>query len=125
MKGMKQIFAIPLLAALLASPVYAQEQDGPSLMERGAQLFFDGLKQEMGPALEELSDLMEDAGPALQSFVVEMGPKLRDVLDRVEDWSVYEAPEVMPNGDIIIRRKPDAPELPDTMPPTPEGQIDL
>lgn len=94
-------------------------------MERGAQLFFDGLKQEMGPALEDLWDLMEDAGPALQSFVAEMGPKLRDVLDRVEDWSVYEAPEVMPNGDIIIRRKPDAPELPDTLPPAPEGQIDL
>tara|TARA_R110000850_G_scaffold6136_9_gene24206 strand:- start:507 stop:875 length:369 start_codon:yes stop_codon:yes gene_type:complete len=122
---MKQIFAISLLTALLASPLHAQEQEGPSLMERGAQLFFDGLKQEMGPALEDLSDLMEDAGPALQSFVAEMGPKLRDVLDRVEDWSVYEAPEVMPNGDIIIRRKPDAPELPDTLPPAPEGQIDL
>jgi hypothetical protein len=24
----------------------------------------------------------------------------------VEDWSVYEMPEILPNGDIIIRKKP-------------------
>lgn len=78
-------------------------------MERGAQLFFEGLMQEMSPALDELAELFAEAGPALEAFVKEMGPKLRDVLEEVEDWSVYEAPEVLPNGDIIIRRKPEAP----------------
>jgi hypothetical protein len=51
-----------------------------------------------------------------------MGPKLRAVLDDVEDWSVYSPPEVLPNGDIIIRRKPDAPEY---TPPKEMPQIDL
>ncbi|WP_299412033.1 hypothetical protein [uncultured Sulfitobacter sp.] len=106
---MKQILAAPLALVLLTVPVKAEEP--PSLMERGAQLFFEGLMQEMAPALEDLTALMEEAGPALQSFVAEMGPKLREVLEEVEDWSVYEAPEVLENGDIIIRRKPDAPDV--------------
>lgn len=104
---MKQILAAPLALALLTAPLQAEEP--PSLMERGAQLFFEGLLQEMSPALDDLTALIEEAGPALQDFVTEMGPKLREVLEEVEDWSVYAAPEVLPNGDIIIRRKPDAP----------------
>jgi hypothetical protein len=115
---MKHFIALPFAALLFTTPLSAQqEEDGPSMMERGAQQFFDGLMQEMAPALDELGALMDDAGPALQDFMAQMGPKLRTVLDEVEDWSVYEAPEVQPNGDIIIRRKPDAPEMsdPDTL----------
>ncbi|MGJ8594507.1 hypothetical protein [Sulfitobacter sp.] len=107
---MKQIIAVPLVTLMLSSPLMAQEE-GPSLMERGAQLFFEGLMQEMAPAMDEMAKLMEQAGPALQEFVTEMGPKLLTMLEEVEDWSLYEAPEVQPNGDIIIRRKPDSPEV--------------
>ncbi|MEH6520958.1 hypothetical protein [Sulfitobacter sp.] len=122
---MKQIFAIPLVTMMLSTPLVAQEQ-GPSLMERGAQLFFDGLIEEMAPALDEMAALLEDAGPALQDFVTEMGPKLRNVLEEVEDWSVYTAPEVLPNGDIIIRRKPDLPNIaPDDPLKEVSPQIDL
>lgn len=120
--GMKQIIAVPLVTLMLTSPLLAQQEEGPSLMERGAQLFFDGLKQEMAPALKEMAKLIDQAGPAMQDFMREMGPKLQGVLEDVEDWSVYEAPEVQPNGDIIIRRKPDAPDIaPDPAMP----QIDL
>jgi hypothetical protein len=118
---MKNIIAAPLALMLLAHPLLAQNEP-PSLMERGAQLFFEGLMQEMAPALDELSALVEDAGPALQDFLTQMGPKLRAVLEEVEDWSAYEAPEVLPNGDIIIRRKPEAPEL---SPEESMPQIDL
>ena len=122
---MKQILAIPLATVMLSTPLAAQEQ-GPSLMERGAQLFFEGLIEEMAPALDEMATLLEDAGPALQDFVTEMGPKLRSVLEEVEDWSVYAAPEVLPNGDIIIRRKPDLPKVaPDDPPKEVSPQIDL
>ena len=112
---MKQIIAAPLVTLMLSAPLIAQEE--PSLMERGAQLFFEGLMQEMAPAMDEVAKLMEEAGPALQDFVSEMGPKLLTMLEEVEDWSVYAAPEVLPNGDIIIRRKPEVPEL------TPEEQM--
>lgn len=105
---MKQIIAVPLVSLQLATPVLAQDE--PSLMEQGAKQFFEGLLQEMAPALDELTQLMEEAGPALQDFMAEMGPKLGAVLNEVEDWSAYAAPEVLPNGDIIIRRKPDVPE---------------
>ena len=93
--------------------------DSPSMMKRGAQMFMEGLLQEMAPAVDGLSELGEKLGPALRSFTDEMGPAFADLLNQVEDWSVYEAPEKLPNGDIIIRRKPEpAPETtPEDAPP--------
>ncbi|MEM6940481.1 MAG: hypothetical protein AAF943_03930 [Pseudomonadota bacterium] len=93
--------------SLLAASAQAEEERGLSIMERGAQLFFEGLMKEMEPAIEEFSGFADQIGPAMRDFVVEMGPKLSTLLEEVQDWSVYEAPEILPNGDIIIRRKPD------------------
>jgi len=109
---MKQIAPFALIT-VLATPALAEEDRGLSIMERGAQMFFEGLLKEMEPAIEEFSGLADQMGPALRQFADEMGPKLTELLNDVEDWSVYEAPEVLPNGDIIIRRKPDVP-TPDT-----------
>lgn len=99
-------YALIICLALTALPAQAQEEDGKSLMERGAELLLEGLRQEMEPALQDLRGLADQFGPAMQSFVQEMGPALADLASRVQDWSVYEAPEMLPNGDIIIRRKP-------------------
>lgn len=110
---MRHIFVILSLCCL---PVSAFAQDkaetGPSLMERGAQMFLDGMKQELAPTLEGLSEFGENLGPSIGRFVSEMGPAFADLLDKVEDWSVYEAPEILPNGDIIIKRKPEEPPKP-------------
>lgn len=108
---MKQILLPAVLIAVISSPLAAQEAgeapgDGPSLMERGAELFWEGLRQEFAPALEDLQGLMEEVGPALGGFLREMGPALAEIAKEVEDWSAYELPEVLPNGDIIIRKKP-------------------
>ncbi len=85
------------------------QQDGPSLggrlMEEGARLFFKGLQQEMGPALDSMQGFMEEVGPGMQAFLQEMGPKLGTVLSQVKDWSQYHAPEMLPNGDILMRKK--------------------
>lgn len=111
MNDMRYAFVICLIA--LAAPVSAQEQErGLSLMERGAQMLMEGLMQEMEPALEDLQGLAEDVGPALQDFALQMGPALRDMLDQVEDWSAYHPPEILENGDIIIRRKTPEQETP-------------
>ena len=95
-----------IFALLLPAPLLAQaEDDGRDLLERGAQMFLEGLMREMEPALEDLQDLGQKISPALKGFMMEMGPALEDLMDKVEDWRAYHPPEVLDNGDIIIRRK--------------------
>lgn len=78
-------------------------------MEEGAKLLLRGLMTEMEPAIDDLRDMAEGMGPAMELFAQEMGPALGAMLEQVDDLRNYQAPEVLPNGDIIIRRKPDAP----------------
>jgi len=97
-------------------------------MRQGLQLFLEGLQDELSPALREFSDLAEQAGPAMRDFLQEMGPAFAEMLNEIQDWSAYHPPEILPNGDIILRRKvpDDPPETePDVAEPAPEGQIDL
>ncbi len=111
--------AVALIAAL-ATPVSAEQdggQDGArGLMERGVDLFLEGLTKEMAPALNDLRGMAEQFGPSMQSFLEEMGPAFAEILSEIKDWSRYEPPELLPNGDIIIRRKPDPKDEP------PEGE---
>ncbi len=99
-----------LILALSASPATAEDtQEGLNLIEEGAKLFLRGLVSEMEPAMDDFRDLIEEMGPAMQEFATEMGPLLSEMLDRVDDLRNYQQPEFLPNGDIIIRRKPGAP----------------
>jgi hypothetical protein len=132
---MKQLAPLALSIAVLAAPLRAEEppQDAPaegrSLMEQGMELFFEGLRDEMSPALRDLRDLAGEYGPQMRSFFQQMGPALGDLMSKVDDWSRYELPEVLPNGDVIIRRKADAPPYeptPDTDDDeTPAGPTDI
>jgi len=74
-------------------------------MEEGARLFFEGLQKEMAPALEGMRDFAAQVGPQMQDFLMEMGPAMAEIVDKVEDWSSYHAPEMLDNGDIILRKK--------------------
>jgi hypothetical protein len=95
-------------------------------MEQGLDLFWEGLREEMAPALEDLQGLAETIGPSMQEFWAEMGPALAEIAGQVEDWSVYEMPEILPNGDIIIRRKPEEPEEAEPQPEDPPaGTTDI
>ncbi|KXF90825.1 hypothetical protein [Phaeobacter inhibens] len=117
------LLVLPLTAPVAAETAPAPVDEGSSLMQRGAELFWEGLRQEMAPALDDLQALADEFGPSLQGFLSEMGPALAEIAGKVEDWSVYDRPEILPNGDIIIRRKPEA--APDETPDaTPEGQQD-
>ena len=124
---MKHLITAACLVTCLGQGASAEEEDGSglSLMERGAQLFMEGILKEMEPAIDGFSDLAEQMEPALRNFAQEMGPRLTELLEQVEDWSAYEAPEVLPNGDIIIRRKPDHPMVPPDTPTEPAPQIEL
>lgn len=114
-----------LILLLLAAPVQGQPAEpeqpaapdrGLSLMERGAQMFFEGLMREVEPTLRDLEGAMREMEPALKDFVDKMGPALTTLLGRVDDLANYEPPEMLPNGDIILRRKPPVPPAPEKRP---------
>ncbi len=124
---MQRLLLISATIVATSLPASAQEDDGKSLMERGAELFLEGLRQDMEPTLEELLGLADQIGPAMQSFLQEMGPALAELVAEVQDWSAYELPEMLPNGDIIIRKKPKPkkPTPPEQQEATPEGFTDI
>ncbi len=80
---MKQIYAIGIAVMLAGGPASAQEnnvEEGFDLLGKGMEMLLQGLIKEMGPALLELEG-------------------------KIIDLNAYHFPEVLPNGDIIIRRK--------------------
>jgi len=105
MKRTVLTFTAACFLALPALSQETQEEGGYSLMEEGARLFFKGIIQEMEPALEDLRGLTEDIQPGLKDFMLEMGPALADLLGKIDDLSAYHMPEMLPNGDIIMRHK--------------------
>ncbi|WP_240453876.1 hypothetical protein [Chachezhania antarctica] len=112
------------LSACLTAPAAAQDpvEDGASKIQRGLGMLLDGLRDEAAPTLRQFQDLADQVGPGMRDFVEEMGPALTDLIDQVEDWANYEAPEMLPNGDIIIRRKLPEPEPPADTPALPVPQ---
>ena len=118
MKQITPITALALMLPLSMTPVHAEE-GGFSLMEEGAKLFFKGIIQEMEPAIEDLRGFADEVEPALREFVQEMGPALRELMGKVDNINAYHPPEILPNGDIILRRKSDAEMA------QPEGEIEL
>mgnify|MGYP001795608058 CR=1 FL=1 len=116
---MKQLVTLTFCASLLApAATMAQETNPPETgpIERGLRLLLEGMAQDMGPALEGLQEL----GPDLRQFMMDMGPSLQGLMNDVQDWSLYDVPEILPNGDIIIRRKPK-----EIHAPKEEDQIDI
>jgi hypothetical protein len=126
---MRTLLATLALAAASALPALSEEppagsgsvaavEEGFSLLERGARMIMRSMIDEMEPALR---DAQRELG---QSFE-EWGPALAEVLAKVGDLSAYHAPEVLPNGDILIRKKRhDERAFPgETF--GPEGQTDL
>ncbi|WP_019955318.1 hypothetical protein [Yoonia vestfoldensis] len=126
---MKATLTAFALTALMAGPASAQSgEEAPSggfnLVEEGARMIMRGLMEEMSPTIDSLRDTLEEMGPVVGDFLREMGPGLATFLNRVDDVRHYELPEFLPNGDIILRRKPDAPLfVPDL--DTDGGEIEL
>lgn len=94
-------YAIPLGLCLALSPplpTLAQSQsDGLGLIQEGTRQLLDDLMGALEPGLQRLR---EGLG--------EMAPLLQDLSKLMLDLENYEAPETLPNGDILIRRKPEA-----------------
>jgi hypothetical protein len=122
-----------ILALCLATvPAFAEDApvppkadaEGFSLMEEGMKLVMRGMMTEMQPALDEMGKALDEMEPHLK----ELGPKLQQLIALIDDIKNYDAPVMMPNGDILIRRN--APLLPKMAPqsapePGPNGEIEL
>lgn len=89
----------------MAAPATAQDDsdvtDGLDLLGEGMSLILEGLMEEMRPVIEEARPYFED----------EVLPFLNRMGELMDDLGSYEMPERLPNGDIIIRRSPDAPPI--------------
>ncbi len=70
---------------LAVSPVQAQTEDGD--LKEGMDLLSEGTKL------------------LLRGLMGEIEPALRELEGALRDMNAYHPPEVLPNGDIIIRRK--------------------
>ena len=96
-----------MLAFVIATaPVASLAEDAPADDEQGV----------LG---EGLSLIDRGARMLLRGLMDEIEPALRDLGTTIDDLSAYHAPEIMPNGDIIIRRK-----VPLTPPPG-EDEVDI
>lgn len=113
------------LSLLLASAAAAQEtpppaggevEDGFSLIEEGTKLILRGLLDRVEPTLK-------DMGEDLDQLMAEMEPALRELAGLIGDIRNYHPPEMLPNGDIILRRK--VPLEPDAAPEAGGEPIDL
>lgn len=106
-----------LISLCLAAPglAAAESHTAPSV-EDGAEEIVDGLRK----LFEGLAGEME---PLAEDFAKELSELWGEIIDDVEVSPGYHPPEVLPNGDIIIRRKEPgempAPDGPD------DGTIDL
>ena len=127
---------LALVLSLCAAPVVAQEtvpapvpeDDGFSLVEEGARMVLRGLMTEMQPALDEMGKALDEVGPALEGFSEEIRPKIAELIALIDDFGNYDAPVMLPNGDILIRRNAPLvpkPALPDEPVPGPNGEIEL
>lgn len=121
-----------LALCLLTTPAFAEdapavapaEDNGFSLMEEGMKLVMRGMMTEMQPALDEMGKALDEMEPHLK----ELGPKLQQLITMIDDIKNYDAPVMLPNGDILIRRN--APLMPKSGPqadpvPGPNGEIEL
>ncbi len=98
---------LPLTAAQAQQAPNTDVDEGLSLLEQGAQMLLRGMMSEMEPALDDMAKALEEAKPMLDDLLALMG-----------EVQNYHAPEMLPNGDIIIRRK-----LPGAIEPAPEIEL--
>jgi hypothetical protein len=117
---MKAIVACFAAWSALATPVLADAQTPPTAEEgfdmlgEAARIILRSMLDGVEPTLDELRDRMDDA-------MAEMGPAIGRMMELMDDVKNYQTPEILPNGDIIIRRKPPA----ERVQPAPGGQIEI
>lgn len=115
------------LAIFAGQPVAAQDAWQPPLQDEVtpqeedlggglSDLFGRGMDDIMGNLMNELGPGLEQLGQDFSGAFENLTPLLKDLGDQIDDLRYYQAPERLENGDIILRRRADAP------PPPPMGE---
>lgn len=111
------VIVVATLAFAVVAPPAQAEDPAPRDPDAGEfERELDVMKEKFDRLWDDVVKSME---PAIDRLV-----RTFEALERVDDFKYYEDPEVLENGDIIMRRKEDAPPLP---PPgvDPEKGVDL
>lgn len=108
--------ALPVIVLLaISAPVVAQtdaQTDAlPPASESAEPSFMDFLDRMLRGFMTEVEPQMRDLERGLEA----LEPELQGFLDRMRDMTRYHPPEVLPNGDILIRRR-EADDLPEHAP---------
>ena len=138
-------FPALILAAALAAPILVaaqqwtppsadqnSDQDPAPKADSGGDLFERGLDSFMQNMLKEAEPHLDRLGRDLGDTVNSLRPVLGDIGALMDDVKNYQAPERLENGDILIRRRADAPPPPpvgnalrDMLRPAPEDDPSL
>ncbi len=115
------------LALPVAGAGMAQTLDGEAgqRTDEGFSLIEEGTKLILRQMLDNMKPAMDEAQKGLGQAMAEWGPAMRDLAGRLGDLSAYHAPEVLPNGDILIRRKRPGETPPPGLTIGPHGETDL
>ncbi|HUF57595.1 MAG TPA: hypothetical protein VMM55_13660 [Thermohalobaculum sp.] len=99
-----RMFAPAMLAGLLAlgGPAALAQSEGDG---SGDESFPEALDNLPGRVEEAMRGLLDRMKPTIEDAF-----ELMDVLGEIDSPKHYEKPAILPNGDILIRRSPDAPE---------------
>lgn len=122
------ILALPVALMPLALPAQeappSEMDEGMSLLQQGAELFLRGLMTEVQPQMQDMQKGLDDLGAKMGSALDQAQPWISALSSMVDDFGYYDPPERLPNGDILIRRKPDAPPVQlEDLPPAPQTDL--
>ncbi len=87
---------VTLALLIAASPAGAQDSGAPP-------------REPLAPELRMLDELTRAMRDAMQAYGEKIASWVEQLGRLLDDPDAYEAPTMLPNGDILIRRKPGAP----------------
>ena len=99
--GMKTLVLPLAICGLLALPVQAEEEGLPPPAQENAPLLFDLFERLLQGFMTEVEPQMRE----LERGFTALEPELQRFLQQLRDMTQYHPPEILPNGDILIRRR--------------------
>lgn len=118
-----KLFTALIMSVFLGSPLVAQQWQMPHADDNASDSRdgtdpLSGIDEQldgaMGMLFKRLQPHLNALGDELADTANEFSPALNELSGLIDDIRNYASPERLPNGDIIIRRRADAPPPPTT-----------